>query len=167
MSDRDNERIRQRYVEDPEYRERRRAAVKAWQTANKEKINAEQRLRWVTDTKFRKRRLKSGRNATLKLKYGITSEDYDRMFKKQKGRCAICREKSHRRLHVDHDHKKKFVRRLLCGLCNRGLGCFRDDMRLMARGLAYLKAMAKAYRQSVKGRRNRPKKRRGGRKRKR
>src|SRR5262249_1927654 len=123
--------------------------------------------RWATDTKFRKRRLKSGRNATLKLKYGITIDDYDRMFKKQKGRCAICREKSRRRLHVDHDHKNKFVRRLLSALSNTGLGCFRADMRAMARGLAYPKPMAKAYRQSVKRRRNRPKKRRGGRKRKR
>jgi hypothetical protein len=68
-------------------------------------------------------------------------------------------------LHVDHDHRKKFVRRLLCGLCNRGLGSFRDDMRLLARGIAYLKAMAKAYRLAVKGRRGSPKKGRGRRKR--
>jgi len=132
--------------------------------ANKDRLNAEMRLRLATDPKFRKRSLTAKRNASLKCLYGMTIDDYNRMFKKQKGCCAICHRKR-RPLVVDHDHRKKFVRRLLCNPCNLGLGNFEDDMRLLARGIAYLKAMARAYRRAVKGRRGNPKKGRGRRKR--
>ncbi len=57
--------------------------------------------------------------------YGITLDDYNRMFIEQKGCCAICgRHQSEfkRRLHVDHDHKINRVRGLLCVDCNFLLG---------------------------------------------
>jgi Recombination endonuclease VII len=68
---------------------------------------------------------------------------YNRLFAKQEGRCAICRGKSRRRLQVDHDHRTKQVRRLLCGPCNKGLDLFRDDVRLVRRAAAYLAAALK------------------------
>ncbi len=57
----------------------------------------------------------------LQKKYGITVEQFDRMMKRQDGRCAICgREpKPGKRLAVDHDHKTHRVRGLLCFTCNR------------------------------------------------
>jgi hypothetical protein len=59
----------------------------------------------------------------LKKRYGITLDDYDAMFKKQKGLCMLCGkpEKNKRHLHVDHDHVTGKVRGLLCGVCNRAL----------------------------------------------
>ena len=51
---------------------------------------------------------------------------------------AICKKVPRHRLHVDHDHRTKKVRRLLCRLCNAGLGCFKDDLRIVRRAAAKL-----------------------------
>lgn len=75
----------------------------------------------------------------LKKQYGITIEQYDEMYKKQRGRCAIC--KRHYRtfimgLAVDHDHKTGQIRGLLCGICNTYLARIKDDPTSL---VAYLK----------------------------
>ena len=50
----------------------------------------------------------------------VTVGDYDRMLERQGGGCAICgaRPKT-KRLQLDHDHKTKRLRGLLCFTCNR------------------------------------------------
>lgn len=53
--------------------------------------------------------------------YGITVEDYDRMFDEQGGVCAICGNGTKRRLAVDHNHETGVVRGLLCPRCNQHL----------------------------------------------
>lgn len=58
-------------------------------------------------------------------RYGMTVEDYERLFEKQNGCCAICRihrDKLNRALDVDHDHKTGEIRGLLCKKCNVALG---------------------------------------------
>lgn len=60
------------------------------------------------------------RNWQLKRRYGITLEQYNALLEQQGGACAICqRVPKAGRLHVDHDHKTKVVRGLLCYRCNR------------------------------------------------
>jgi len=76
------------------------------------------------------------RNYHLRRRYGITVEDYDRMFAEQGGVCAICREAKAE--HVDHCHRTRRVRGLLCFNCNGALGQFRDRPDLMVRAVAYL-----------------------------
>lgn len=54
----------------------------------------------------------------------ITIEQYNDMFTKQEGCCAICsRHESEfkRRLAVDHNHSTGVIRGLLCCLCNTNL----------------------------------------------
>jgi hypothetical protein len=61
----------------------------------------------------------------LKRLYGITVEDYGRMFIEQNGRCAICGKHQLELsciLGVDHDHVTGKIRGLLCVNCNRNLG---------------------------------------------
>jgi hypothetical protein len=61
-------------------------------------------------------------NYNLKWNYNITLEDYNALFQKQKGVCAICkRPPNGKRLTVDHDHKTGRVRGLLHDWCNRAL----------------------------------------------
>lgn len=72
------------------------------------------------------------RRSHLKRMYNITPEQYDEMLHAQDGTCALCRQPSGNRLHVDHDHcccpgKKSCgdcIRGLLCGPCNRLLGWY-------------------------------------------
>lgn len=81
------------------------------------------------------------RTTILKNRYGITEADYDLIFKKQNGCCAICGvdyTNSSRNLDVDHCHETKIVRGLLCNNCNRGIGHLQDDPIIINKALDYL-----------------------------
>jgi hypothetical protein len=54
--------------------------------------------------------------------------------------CTICGSKE--KLVVDHDHKRNFVRGMLCNHCNRGLGHFRDDPMLLEFAKTYLQCFS-------------------------
>lgn len=71
--------------------------------------------------------------------YGITLEDYDRMFAAQGGVCAVCGREppDGRRFAVDHDHVTGRVRSLLCARCNLCVGYLEADIRQAAD--AYIK----------------------------
>ena len=60
----------------------------------------------------------------LERRYGLTVEDYQRIFLLQDGCCAICERKpsENRRLSLDHDHSCCAGTRS-CGKCVRGLLC--------------------------------------------
>lgn len=77
------------------------------------------------------------RNIDLKHRYGITSADYDRMYEEQGGKCLICH-RPEEVLRVDHNHKTKEVRGLLCNHCNTGLGLFGDSIGTLQDAVEYL-----------------------------
>lgn len=79
--------------------------------------------------------------AKIKRMFGITPAQHEALQKRQGNRCAICKRPSPdgRRLHLDHDHKNKTVRGLLCHDCNRGLGMFRDSIQQLEACIDYLK----------------------------
>lgn len=77
----------------------------------------------------------------LKKNYGITTEDYNKMFEDQEGCCAICgkhQKDINKKLAVDHDHVTGKVRGLLCHKCNIGMGHFNDDINLLGIVIEYL-----------------------------
>lgn len=80
------------------------------------------------------------RNAALKRIYGITIDDYDAMFRSQNGVCFICKtvETNGRMLCVDHCHKTKKVRSLLCSPCNSLIGFAQEDISILHRASDYL-----------------------------
>lgn len=73
----------------------------------------------------------------LKLKYGITLEDFTRIHNEQGGACAICK-RINIKLCVDHDHVTEKVRSLLCNQCNTALGLLRDSSQLATAAVNYL-----------------------------
>lgn len=71
--------------------------------------------------------------------YRITVEQYDTMFTRQKGVCALChRPPKSRRLDVDHCHKTGRVRGLLCWWCNKKLAIARHTPEVLRRAVKYL-----------------------------
>ena len=77
-----------------------------------------------------------------KHRYGVTQERYEQMLETQNHRCAICtkhKSEQARALSVDHCHKTGQVRGLLCDLCNRALGYFRDSEEALLNGAAYIR----------------------------
>ncbi len=86
------------------------------------------------------------RDLKLRGEYGITLAEYDQMFEKQQGVCAICHcvetasdgYKGTKRLAVDHDHKTDQVRGLLCQACNHVLGFAKDNSATLIEAARYL-----------------------------
>lgn len=110
---------RKMWSKSPRGNSRKRAAERAWRLANPDAHKEIHRKAW------------------LKRKYGISEQDYWLMAARQSGRCAIC-EKECAKMDVDHDHATGAIRQLLCGPCNRGLGCFADNTLSLASAIGYL-----------------------------
>lgn len=78
----------------------------------------------------------------IRRKYGLSGEQYDALSAVQKHACAICfvpfdpNKKRHK--NVDHDHATGKVRGLLCGECNRMLGCAQDRPEVLANAAKYI-----------------------------
>lgn len=128
------EKDRKYYIEN---REKILVKHKEWVKNNLDK-HREYNKRWREKNKERnKKRMK---HYHLK-KYGISYEDWLRMWEVQDGRCAICGklfiEPSD--AYVDHNHKTDGVRGLLCLKCNFGLGFFNDDSKLLIEAIRYIK----------------------------
>lgn len=81
-----------------------------------------------------------------RYRYGIEPEEFQALVEKQGGRCAICGEVP-ARLHVDHDHGcclgdrtcGECIRGLLCGVYNRSLGGFKDNILALQSAIDYLR----------------------------
>lgn len=56
-------------------------------------------------------------------RYKLGPQQFEQMMAAQDGKCALCRtDFGKKRLHVDHAHKSRRVRGLLCARCNVGVG---------------------------------------------
>lgn len=85
---------------------------------------------------------KHARMRILKKTYGITIDEFTDEFKKQNGKCAICKNElllyGFKSCHVDHNHITKKFRGILCDYCNRGLGQFRENIEVLEAAIKYL-----------------------------
>jgi hypothetical protein len=94
-----------------------------WRAANIERNRATSRRHY---------QLAKEKGLWLRARYALSPEQYDALLKAQGGGCAICGclpegNTRYAKLSVDHDHDTGQIRGLLCDLCNRGVGAFRDD----------------------------------------
>jgi len=77
----------------------------------------------------------------LKYYYNITLKQYNEMFAKQNGCCAICgrhQDIFKVKLSVDHNHTTGKNRDLLCNNCNSMLGQSHDNIDILKSAIAYL-----------------------------
>ncbi len=96
----------------------------------------------------------------FKRKYNITYNKYQEMNKNQNYSCWICgcdasdsrnkvktsyQENANLYFSIDHNHKTKKVRGLLCSNCNTGLGQFEDNQEWLQKAIEYLKVDAEDY----------------------
>ena len=115
--------------------------MRSWNERNKDKIatrNRDYKIKYPD--KYQ--------NSRLKHHYGITLDQYRALNDAQGGKCAICRKEEHRftsgsptkvnQLAVDHCHKTKRVRGLLCAHCNSAIGHVRDDPEILRVMIEYL-----------------------------
>ena len=102
---------RQQYLK---HKDREKETRRKYLIKNREKV-------LETQKKWNRENFERRKNVILKNVYGITLDDYNKMFNKQEGKCAICQRHQNeltRTLCVDHDHKTNKVRALLCVTCN-------------------------------------------------
>ena len=99
--------------------ERHRATQRAWRQAHPER----RKELWLINA------------------YGIFPDEFRKMVREQRGRCAICEDKL-LRPEVDHNHVTGQIRGLLCGPCNQGIGFLRDCPIILTKAIRYLKKIS-------------------------
>lgn len=68
----------------------------------------------------------------------FTAEEHNQLVKSQGGLCAICKEP--KPLSLDHCHREKRVRGLLCRDCNLALGNLKDNVEFLRNAIIYLES---------------------------
>jgi len=119
---------RERYLKNYD---REKQKNKEYREKNRELIREKQK-------KYNRENPEKRKNAILKNVYGITLEQYNQIFEKQKGKCAICKRHQKeltRTLCVDHNHKTKQVRGLLCVTCNTDVSVVENRLKEMLKYL--------------------------------
>jgi hypothetical protein len=150
-------------------KEERKKKRKQYRKDNAEKINAYQKQYYLDNaTEIKKRSIKQKKKyrqenvekikkyqkeydknnskrkkySHIKRDFGITENEYDLIFAKQEGKCAICGKHQNEfktPLGIDHDHETGKVRGLLCFNCNTGIGKLKDDITILEKAIEYLK----------------------------
>jgi Recombination endonuclease VII len=109
-------------------------------------------IRWMKE--HREEKLEYYRQRKREVRYGPDArESFDAAWKLQGGKCAICglqlNSKSTKgdyktAVALDHDHKTKKFRGILCRHCNFGIGNFRDSIEILSSAVKYLSDHEKA-----------------------
>lgn len=122
------------YHSKPENKERSRVKRVEYCKINTEKM----KLYWKNRYKANRESIAS---ASLEKLYGITQNEYNKMFNEQEGKCHTCKIHQNKLKHslaVDHCHISKRVRGLLCHKCNTALGLAKDNIDILNNLIKYL-----------------------------
>lgn len=89
----------------------------------------------------RKSRIHEAKNYHLKKKYGMTLDEYNLLFLKQEGKCAICEKHQStikNSLCVDHNHITGEIRGLICQPCNLIVGLCNERIEVLLNTIEYI-----------------------------
>lgn len=117
-------------------------------------LSPEKKAEWIkrsnkNQSKKYENHYSAARKCHLKIKYGLTIGDYEDMFFRQKGVCAICKRpsltknKRFKNLFIDHNHETGEIRGLLCNNCNLAIGYFEESIEYMKQAIKYVKSFKK------------------------
>lgn len=84
----------------------------------------------------------------LRNRYGLSRQQWHAIRAKESYKCMICGISEHainRPLMVDHCHRNKRVRGVLCRHCNTLLGMAKDKIRVLRAAIKYLKTNKRGY----------------------
>jgi hypothetical protein len=148
---------RKAYLAKPEVKAARKAARIRYEAKAENRLKRRKRLTTYADSDKGKATVKAWRARSkhkLKLyrrtaqlkKYKLTIIQFNAMLRKQRGRCALCKQKFAEgdKPVVDHCHLTGVVRGLLHNKCNRGLGLLGDTVHGLQAAILYLKAHSDA-----------------------
>lgn len=124
-------------VNKEDQKEKRRIYKKKYFQKNKDKIYNRRKNNPINIEKRQQYYIKS--------RYGISLEQYKQMLIDKNYCCDICGYKQPpnatkmQKLYIDHDHKTKRIRGLICSNCNAALGYLRDNIAVVEQASKYLK----------------------------
>lgn len=117
--------------------------TRLWRQKNPEAVkNQRKRSNSAKREKYKKSDKRSYKHRIIKRLYGIGIEEYEIMLHEQNSACKICGKTQKQNLAIDHCHKTKTVRGLLCSKCNLGLGHFNDDIKRLQNAIDYIRSFA-------------------------
>lgn len=112
-----------------------------WYKRNKTRADAQSKAWYQANKELIKQRSRDGE---LLRNFGLTRTDYNRLWQIQGGMCAICKIRSseiNKNLRVDHCHKTKKIRGLLCHNCNVSLGLMKESIDALKSMIKYLETI--------------------------
>ena len=148
---------RKRYLQDEGYAARQKETTKPWKTENRAKLSADKRA-WYEENRdkvsaynvaymsdWKKTEAYSQAKHRRRMKqYDLTDAEFNAMWEAQDGCCAICKVKlqprgrSKHSAAIDHNHKTREVRGVLCRGCNHGIGSLGDSPSILIAAAKYL-----------------------------
>lgn len=84
----------------------------------------------------------------LKLRYGLTYDQWEQLREVENYACMICgitEDDMGKKLDVDHCHVSGKFRGVVCNPCNNVLGHARDNVEILQAAISYLKTNADGY----------------------
>ena len=149
---------RRELAQKPEAKRKQAERLKDWKSKNSEKVSAYQK-QWREENaehlsnyarKYMAEYVEKPEVQTqiwernLWKNYKLTATEFNDLWQSQNGQCCICkvellpRGRHNDSVAVDHNHENGSVRGLLCQACNRAIGLFKDNPKILQSAAEYL-----------------------------
>ena len=149
---------RRELAQRPEAKQKLAKRLKDWKSKNSEKVSAYQKQwreenaehvsnygkKYMAEYVVKPEVIAQTWERNLWKNYKMTAAEFNDLWASQNGKCAICevdlmpRGRQSNSVAVDHNHENGAVRGLLCQACNRAIGLFKDNPKILQSAAEYL-----------------------------
>jgi hypothetical protein len=123
------------YFARPEVKER--AKIRNSQRREKRKMYKKTEKGKIAERRYLRNAYQKNKKQRTASRYGISLMFYDFLLITANGHCEVCGKEIDKH-HVDHNHKNKKVRGILCMKCNMAIGLLNDDVSVLEKAIKYL-----------------------------